>query len=127
MTSVLNVDTIADKAGTGPVALTKQSAAKAWLYAQQRTATVEAKNSFNVSSWVDDATGRSTTNLSNAMSDANYIILASNSYDATSGSGRTGQDEIWSVTSSQLKHDTTYNGTDYDCDYVYNNVHGDLA
>ena len=26
MTSVLNVDTIADKAGTGPVALTKQHA-----------------------------------------------------------------------------------------------------
>ena len=29
MTSVLNVDTIADKAGTGPVGLTKQQAAKA--------------------------------------------------------------------------------------------------
>ena len=28
MTSVLNVDTIADKAGTGPVALTKQAASK---------------------------------------------------------------------------------------------------
>ena len=31
MTSVLNVDTIADKAGTGPVGLTKQSAAKVLL------------------------------------------------------------------------------------------------
>ena len=31
MTSVLNVDTIADKAGTGPVALTKQEAPKFWL------------------------------------------------------------------------------------------------
>ena len=30
MTSVLNVDTIADKAGTGPVGLTKQIATKAW-------------------------------------------------------------------------------------------------
>ena len=28
MTSVLNVDTIADKAGTGPVALTKQVSCK---------------------------------------------------------------------------------------------------
>ena len=28
MTSVLNVDTIADKAGTGPVALTKQAGIK---------------------------------------------------------------------------------------------------
>ena len=33
MTSVLNVDTIADKAGTGPVGLTKQSAAKATIAA----------------------------------------------------------------------------------------------
>ena len=31
MTSVLNVDTIADKAGTGPVGLTKQQAAKVWV------------------------------------------------------------------------------------------------
>ena len=31
MTSVLNVDTIADKAGTGPVGLTKQEALKQWI------------------------------------------------------------------------------------------------
>ena len=32
MTSVLNVNTIADKAGTGPVALTKQNGAKAFTF-----------------------------------------------------------------------------------------------
>ena len=32
MTSVLNVDTIADKAGTGPVGLTKQVAAKSFVH-----------------------------------------------------------------------------------------------
>ena len=31
MTSVLNVDSIAAKDGTSPVALTKQSAAKMWV------------------------------------------------------------------------------------------------
>ena len=32
MTSVLNVDTIADKAGTGPVGLTKQDAATSIIH-----------------------------------------------------------------------------------------------
>jgi len=126
--STLKADTIVASDGSSPVTLTKQSAAKAWLYAQQRTATVEAKNNFNVSSWVDDDTGKSTTNLSNAMSGTDYIILGSHSYDATSGSGHVGADEVWPVTSSQMKHHTFYaTATFYDCDYVYNVVHGDLA
>ena len=42
MTSVLNVDTIADKAGTGPVALTKQqSRLKAWYVLQPTVMTVQ--------------------------------------------------------------------------------------
>ena len=56
MTSVLNVDTIADKAGTGPVALTKQSAAKAWIKFNG-TGTIAISDSFNVSGIVDAGTG----------------------------------------------------------------------
>ena len=52
-------------------------------------------------------------------------LFAKISHTATSGV--VGQDEVWPVTSSQLKHDINYNGTFYDCDYVYNVVHGDLA
>ena len=49
MTSVLNVDTIADKAGgTGPVGLTKQQAAKAWVNLTWQDAIVN--KSFNISS-----------------------------------------------------------------------------
>ena len=126
--STLKADTIVAADGTSPVTLTKQSAAKAYLYAQQRTATVEAKNSFNVSSWVDDNTGQSTTNFVNAMSSTTYIITVSSSYDSTAGNGVVGSDEGWSVTSSQMKHDTFFgNGTFYDNDFVYNNIHGDLA
>ena len=125
MTSVLNVDTIAAKDGTSPVGLTKQHAAKAWLYAQQRTSTVEAKNSFNVSTWVDDATGQSLTNFVNAMSNTNYNIMVSHNYASAT---KTGCSDALSVTSSQLKQkDYDYTGTSYDHDYVYNNVHGDLA
>lgn len=126
--STVKADTIVASDGTSPVTLTKQSAAKCWLYAQHRTATVEAKNSFNVSSWVDDATGRSTTNFTNAMSGTNYVILVSSSYNATAGSGLGGSDEGWYITSSQMKHDTFFgNGTFYDHDFLYNTIHGDLA
>ena len=66
MTSVLNVDTIADKAGTGPVALTKQHAAKAWASSNQASII----DSFNVASTTDnqqaDTTYTYTTTLSNA-------------------------------------------------------------
>ncbi len=53
MTSVLNVDTIADKAGTGPVGLTKQSPAKAWASNSATTGST-ISNSFNVSSLTDE-------------------------------------------------------------------------
>ncbi len=125
--STLKADTIVASDGTSPVTLTKQEAAKVFLYAQQRTATVESKNSFNVSSWSDDATGRSTTNITNAMSGTNYILQASSSYDATSGSGVGGSEEIWPITSSQFKHDTLFSSTFVDCDFVYAAVFGDLA
>ena len=126
--STLKADTIVASDGTSPVTLTKQSAAKAWLYAQQRTATVEAKDSLNVSSWVDDTTGRSTTNLTNSMLNTTYNILVSSSYDATPGTNLTGADEGWPVSSSQIKQDTFYSsGSYYDCDFVYNIIHGDLA
>ena len=54
MTSVLNVDTIADKAGTGPVALTKQVAAKATIAA---SSSASIYDSFNISSGSDEGTG----------------------------------------------------------------------
>ena len=72
MTSVLNVDTIADKAGTGPVGLTKQHAAKAWLDYNQVANTTDG--SFNVSSVSDDATGRFTYTMINAMDSANWSM-----------------------------------------------------
>ena len=77
MTSVLNVDSIADKAGTGPVGLTKQQAAKAWIQYLQATPVISA--SFNVSSVTDSSTGAFTINYTNAFSsDAHARSLMSN-------------------------------------------------
>ena len=67
MTSVLNVDTIADKAGTGPVGLTKQHAAKAWVNFSG-TGTPAFRDSFGASSLSDDSTGNYTVTLTNSMS-----------------------------------------------------------
>ena len=79
MTSVLNVDTIADKAGSGPVGLTKQTAAK-MFHTFNGTGTVTTNSSFNVSSLTDLGTGDYTTTFSNAFSSNNFPNCANNNY-----------------------------------------------
>ncbi len=131
MASELRVDTLKDSSGNNSVGMAYVSggSAKVWLYAQQRTATVEVKESFNVSSWSDDNTGSSTTTFTNAMSSAQFNVTASNAYDSnSSGSGGVGSDEAWPNSSSTVKHDTFFgNSTEYDCDFVFQTIHGDLA
>ena len=68
MTSVLNVDTIANKAGTGTVAFTKQYAAKVWVN-YNGSGTIATRTSENVSSLTDNGTGDHTVSLTNAFSD----------------------------------------------------------
>lgn len=75
MPSVLNVDTLTDAAGTGPVTLTKQSAAKAWA-TWNGSGTVALTDSFGLSSILDNTTGDYTLTLSNAMSNDDYSITA---------------------------------------------------
>ena len=83
MTSVLNVDTIADKAGTGPVALTKQHAAKAWINFTGVTTTA-IRDSFNISSLTDEATGKThPIAMTSAMANDDYA----GSYYQMGGSG----------------------------------------
>ena len=79
MSSVLNVDTIADKAGTGPVALTKQSAAKAWC-AMSDSASLD--DSFNVSSATDVSTGHYLVSLTNSMNNSNYSGTSASQHSA---------------------------------------------
>jgi len=75
MSSVLNVDTIADKAGTGPVALTKQHAAKAWVHFSTNDNPPNADGSFGISSLTDNTT-EVEVNLTNAMSDLFFCPVA---------------------------------------------------
>ena len=79
--SEIRATTISDAAGTGPIALTKQSAAKAWARYDGNSVLAD---SFNVSSTVDESTtGETSINLSSNMSDNNYA--AQGTCNGTSG------------------------------------------
>ena len=128
MTSVLNVDTIADKAGTGPVALTKQSAAKAyslWDMADLSGTggTTGIDTSFNVSSMDDDGTGDFGINFTNSFSSVNYTATS-----ATSGGARRVLTRSGTVAASAMdgltRNDSNANSDASGCSVT---IHGDLA
>ena len=124
MTSVLNVDTIADKAGTGPVGLTKQSAAKAWVNFTTSSSTSNL-DSFNVASLTDNGTGDTTITYTNAMNTDNYSSVGTCGEQNTTASNR-----IFSIgtkiAASIRVHGATTSAVD---DMPENNtvIHGDLA
>ena len=122
MTSVLNVDTIADKAGTGPVGLTKQHAAKSF-FDLDATGTFSLKDSFNVASATDQATGTFDINYTNAFSSANNVpvnhTLNITSFDNTLTASKT-------ASLVKVKGINSTNGTVQDTD-PFGATHGDLA
>jgi hypothetical protein len=58
--SEIRATTISDSAGTGPITLTKQSAAKAWINYKQ-AATFDIRDSINISSVSDEGSGLADT------------------------------------------------------------------
>ena len=122
MTSVLNVDTIAAKDGTSPVALTKQHAAKVWL---RSTDAAVLTQSFNVSSGTDNGTGNYTyafTNSFNYSADHGGIGAMAGPDNAyfrkNANDGAAGSLQVRGVTSDPQA------GIDTECSL---NIHGDLA
>jgi len=74
--STLKADTIVASDGSSPVALTKQSAAKAWAdFSLSGSHSISA--SFNFSSITDNGTGKTTLTLASSMSSANYACSGS--------------------------------------------------
>ena len=129
MTSVLNVDEIAAKDGTSPVALTKQSAAKAWIDHNQVT-THSIRDSLNISSITDAGTGKtypiSFTNTMSSSSYAGSMYSSANTTDnyATFNNQNTGG--LGSKTTSSFGHNS-YSSTHVDAIRNDNIIHGDLA
>ena len=107
MTSVLNVDTIADKAGTGPVALTKQHAAKAWVR-YDATNTDSINDSFNISSIRDGSSaGRQGITLSSAMANTNWSVQCTGTGSGTSGGTLTLDSSGWNGSGTSPYRTTT--------------------
>ena len=69
--SEIRANTVSNAAGTGPVTLTGQYAAKAWVNFNG-TGTVAIRESGNVSSITDNNAGSYTVNFTNAFSDSSY-------------------------------------------------------
>ena len=123
MTSVLNVDTIADKAGTGPVGLTKQHAAKAWAHFDGTASSDHLNDSFNFSSVTDNSTGNYNPNLTNNMSSVSYSCAGSSNMT----SSNRGAFRALTYTTSTVNIVIYGNGSVVDASDVSVNFHGDLA
>ena len=125
--SEIRATTISDAAGTGPITLTKQHAAKVWVNFNG-SGTIATRDSFNVSSLTDDAAGRYTVNISNNMTNDDFAAL-----NYTSGSTSSSQVAFNNhflggngnaVGSFQI---SAYSASFEDSDVVMATVHGDLA
>jgi hypothetical protein len=123
MTSVLNVDEIAAKNGTDPVALTKQAALKGFqIY--NGTGTPAIGDSLNTSSITDSGVGQYKPNFTNAYSSTNY----SNTHGATYTTGNGWYHWYNTVTTGAIDHNfIETNGNYADASHISGMQTGDLA
>jgi hypothetical protein len=121
--SEIRATTISDAAGTGPITLTGQSAAKAWVnFNQAGTDTIN--NSFNVSSLTDSGTGLTYINFSSAMAYAGFSLSHSTIVDSNYVNAEVTN---YPITASQAYFISVENGFGYDKTYASCIAHGDLA
>jgi len=129
--SELRADTITASNGTGPVTLTKQSAAKAFV-SFGGTGTISSNKSLNISSLTDNGTGDYTTNISSAMDSADYIVQTS-ARDISGGTNLVMASPNYSrtFTASVSNVWTAFAGasskTLHDASQIEKTIHGDLA
>lgn len=131
--STLKADTIVASDGTSPVALTKQSAAKAWTRFNPSTNT--ELDSLNQSSRSDDGGGLSTVNFTNSFNNANHAGVSNCSSGATPGTGDGANiTAVFGQTTTLTKLAYGYSGNNSGSTWAlfdYANqkavIHGDLA
>ena len=131
MTSQLNVDTIADKAGTGTVGLHKQEACKARALHRDQ---VLQSGSLNHTSFTDNGTGDFTHNFTSSFANTIYSISAHSQYTTagtTAGifyNGHAGVERTASaIEMESYVMDNTTPRTKYDLDDCDLICYGDLA
>ena len=136
--STLNVGTIKSLGSSVPVfqnssGVEKGQRAKAWVNfdgthgtSPYTIANGGIRDSFNVSSVTDNATGKYTVSLTTAMSNSNYCVISSSHFYETivSGNSRIAAANVLATGSYQLT--ISYNGTNtQDAENVFSAVFGD--
>ena len=102
----------------------RQGSAKAWTC---HNASGTNQNNYNISSVVDDATGRFSININNNMQNANYTVSHSPE-DPTAASNARGIFGIRNVSSGEFETDQrNADGNEADPSQSQDSVHGDLA
>ena len=113
----------------GPVTLTKQNAAKAWINLNgSGTIATGTRDSLNISGVVDGGTGLYDVSVSSNMSNDDYAAVSGGSYDNSASSSISGCFSCRSLTTSSLRMTgagTTNNVLDMLTATM--SIHGDLA
>jgi len=130
--SEIRATTISDETGNGPIALTKQSAAKSWVNFNG-TGTIAIRDSLNVSSLTDNSTANYYVNFTNNMASEAYHVS-----NSTAGNGT----DVWGFANTSTAGSYEANRIHVILRYVANNAgstnaadrttmttsaHGDLA
>tara|TARA_R110000823_G_scaffold312870_1_gene439952 strand:+ start:808 stop:1215 length:408 start_codon:yes stop_codon:yes gene_type:complete len=135
MASELRVNTLKDAAGNNSVGMSyvANGSSKAWVNFNG-TGTPTARDSFNLASITDNATGDQTVNFSNSLSSGNYMwsgstgdgagVNQSNWLSTPSGQNPTAMMQAGSV---RVKNSYANALTNSDLQYIGVQVTGDLA
>ena len=126
MTSQLNVDTIANKAGSGTVTLTKQIAAKSYVNVNGDNNPPTIRDTLNVASLTDVSAGQIFYNLTNSMSSGDYCRLVSAGVSGVRRVADTGA-AVSNTTTIGIIITEDFSGTLADCDDANGAMLGDLA
>ena len=136
--SEIRVDKISGKTSANAVTVTgengstqtslQQGLAKAWNNFNG-TGTVAIRESFNVSSLTDNATAEQSSNLTNSMSNANYVGGGMSSGIAGTAYANLSRSLFYSTTTSVFSTGTTYTstGASIDIEFSLFAIQGDLA
>ena len=123
--SEIRATTISDAAGTGPITLTGQSAAKAWVNFNG-TGTISIRNSFNVSSISDVATGQYQVDFTSAMASPDHCTTLAVSHSTAADEGADLSTSVYGATNYRVNNrdggNTYFDTAMFCCD-----TNGDLA
>ena len=125
MASILRVNTLTDASSGNSTAMStiNQGTAKSWINFNG-TGTIAARDSYNVSSLVDNGTGNYDQVFTNNMSSANYSVSGAIADNAPIASNRDRYFMAVSESASQINLNAFGQA---DMNFVYGQVFGDLA